>query len=205
MRRCAFRDQENLAEVVKAAEASLADGGVLLIPTETFYGLGAMPADRSAEERIYAMKGRPSGLGLSILCATWSQVVDLVVIPESYRRDLILTWPGPLTAVLPSRSGAHGATLATLAVRIPGHGLLRTLLERVGPLTGTSANRHGRPPCTTAESALASLLSPPDLVLDGGTTQGGLASTLVDLSGPESRILRPGPLEWPRPGFGGGY
>jgi L-threonylcarbamoyladenylate synthase len=77
--------------------------------------------------------------------------------------------------------------------------MLRAVLYRAGALTGTSANRHGSPPCVDPDEALASLLSPPDLVLDGGRTPGGAASTLVDLTGAEPRLLREGAVAWQEP------
>jgi tRNA A37 threonylcarbamoyladenosine synthetase subunit TsaC/SUA5/YrdC len=87
----------------------------------------------------------------------------------------------------------------TLAVRIPGHALLRAVLYRTGPVTGTSANRHGQAPCSTVDQALESLIGAPDLALDGGRTTGDRPSTLVDLSGDEPRVLREGAFDWNEP------
>jgi tRNA A37 threonylcarbamoyladenosine synthetase subunit TsaC/SUA5/YrdC len=84
----------------------------------------------------------------------------------------------------------------TLAVRIPDHAMLRALLYRVGPLTATSANRHGRPPSTRVDDALESLVDVPDLVLDGGVLAGGSVSTMVDLTGDETVVLRRGAVAW---------
>ena len=98
--------------------------------------------------------------------------------------------------VLRARRPLPAGTAGTLAVRIPGHDLLRALLYLTGPLTATSANRHGGPPGTTLEAALLGLDGEPDLALDGGPTPGGVASTLVDLTGSEPRVLRVGPAPW---------
>ena len=87
----------------------------------------------------------------------------------------------------------------TLAVRIPGHAMLRAVLYRTGPVTGTSANRHGAPPAATPDGALDSLVGSPELVLDGGATSGGEPSTLVDLTGEEPRVLRSGAFRWHEP------
>lgn len=171
-------------------------GGVVVLPTETFYGLGADPGDPEAVERIRALKGRPSELGLPVLCADWAQVEALAVVPDRWREPLVRGWPGPLTAVLPARGRPAAGAGQTVAVRVPGMDLLRRLLEAVGPLTATSANRHGLPASNDLETALASILGPPDGVLDGGRTPGGLATTLVDLTAVEARVIRQGEFLW---------
>ena len=179
-------------EVAAAAALEVLDraDGVILIPTETFYGLAGRPDSPAAVERIMRLKGRPSGMPLPVLAADWSQARSLVDIPPRHRSFLEGSWPGPLTAVLPGRPIAASPG-GTVAVRVPGHDLLRRLLAVTGPLTGTSANRHGLPPATTAGEALASLTSGVDLVLDGGETPGGSATAVLDLSGETTRFLRP--------------
>jgi len=179
-------------EVVRVRAAS----GVVLIPTETFYGLGANPTDPEAVARIFDAKGRPPEMAIPVLASDWQQIESMVHVADRYRVQLSRIWPAALTVVLPARQYAVASRDSTLAVRIPGHARLRALLYRVGPLTGTSANRHGQPPETSAEAALTSLLVPPDLVLDGGPTGGGSPSTLVDLTGEEPRILRRGAIPW---------
>ncbi len=196
MRRLPFTDREHAVAAMPLAVEEVERGGVLLVPTESYYGLGADPRRATAVERIHAMKTRPAGLGLPVLCADWEQLEALVVVPETYRARLSVAWPAPLTVVLPCRVPSAAACGATLAVRIPDHALLRALLFRVGPLTGTSANAHGAPPCADVEDALASLVGAPDLVLDAGTTAGGQPSTLVDLTAAEPRLLRPGQWPW---------
>ncbi len=197
MRHLPFGASADAPAAVAAALEVRAAGGVILLPTETFYGLGCDPGSEGAVARVYALKDRPAGIPLPVLCADWDQVNALVEVPEGYRVQLSRSWPGPLTAVLSARRHLPaGGGLGTLAVRVPGHPLLRALLYRVGPLTGTSANRHGAPPSVRADDAAGALAGAPDLVLDGGPTPGGSASTLVDLSGPEPLILRPGMTAW---------
>jgi len=196
MKRLPFADREQAVAALSAAAEEVDRGGVLLLPTESFYGLGADPRRAAAVERIRAMKARPPGLDLPVLCADWEQVEALVVVPESHRVRLSRLWPAALTVVLPCRAEIAATSGATLAVRIPAHALLRALLYRVGPLTGTSANRHGDPPCTEVDGALRSLAEEPDLVLDAGPTAGGEPSTLVDLIAARPRILRPGASVW---------
>jgi L-threonylcarbamoyladenylate synthase len=187
---------EDLAAATGAVRTALEEHGVVLLPTETFYGLGACPHSHSAVARVRLLKGRPETLALPVLCGGWQQVERLVKVAERHRARLENAWPGPLTAVMPCAAPLPAALADTLAVRIPGHPLLCTLLDQVGPLTGTSANRHGDQPSTTVSGALESLLDGPDLVLDGGATAGGSATTVVDLTRDPPVILRRGVGGW---------
>ena len=196
MRRLPLTCAEEVPAAADAVAQVIRDEGVVLLPTETFYGLGAAPDSQAAIDKILALKDRPVQMALPVLCSDWSQVESLVEVPETYRVRLSRTWPGPLTVILPCRRRLAAATGATIAVRIPGFSLLRALLYRVGPLTGTSANLHGTPAASEADQALASITGTPDLVLDGGACPGGLASTIVDLSGDLPKVLRPGPASW---------
>lgn len=196
MSRLSLRHAEDVAPAAEAVERTTAGSGVVLLPTETFYGLAVDPADEAAVSLVCAMKARPEGVPLPVLCADWTQVERLVVVPDRFRVRLSRTWPGPLTVVVHARRPLAAGRGPTLAVRIPGHALLRALLYVVGPLTGTSANRHGSPPHTEVDPALEDLDPAPDLVLDGGRTPGGVASTLVDVTGGEPRVLRAGPAPW---------
>lgn len=191
-----FTPGPEVAAAVAASARARSSGGVILLPTETYYGLGVDPASAAAVDRVRAAKGRPAALALPVLAADWQQLEALVEVPDRYRIKLGRLWPGAITVVLPTRRPLAAGGDGTLAVRIPDHDRLRALLYRVGPLTGTSANAHGQPPATTVAAALGSLLEAPDLVLDGATTPGGDATTLVDLSGAEPRVLRQGSTPW---------
>lgn len=199
MRRLAFANAEEIAEASRAAERVISGGGVLLLPTESFYGLGSDPSRVDAVTAVCALKNRPIDLGLPVLCADWAQLESLVVVPEKFRVKLSRLWPAALTVVLPEKTPLPAGRAGTLAVRIPAHRALRALLYRVGPLTGTSANRHGAPPPISVDQALESLDGVPDLALDAGPTMGGLPSTLVDLNGDDVEILRPGSCRWNDP------
>lgn len=199
MIRLPFVETGDVLEAIEASRAAIARGGVLLLPTESFYGLGADPWNETGITKIFSMKARPAELGLPVLCADWQQVEALVVVPDAYRVKLARLWPAALTVVLPIVNDVPAARSGTLAVRIPDHAELRALLYRLGPLTGTSANRHGEAPSTTVDGAIATLEEAPDLALDAGATAGGMASTLVDLSGGEPEILRPGVCVWEEP------
>jgi len=196
LRRLRFLTAGDLALAAQAVRSVLAADGVVLLPTETFYGLGACPTSRLALAKVCAMKGRPEELALPVLCADWQQVESLVEVPEVHRSRLESVWPGPLTAVMRCAVPLPAAVAGTLAVRVPGHPLLRSLLATVGPLTGTSANRHGEDPCTGVTAALESLHQSPDLVLEGGVTTGGAASTVVDLTRQSAVVLRWGASGW---------
>lgn len=199
MIRLPFVEPADVADAIQPASEAVAEGGVLLLPTESFYGLGTDPRSDTGVARIFILKDRPAELGLPVLCADWQQLESLVVVPETYRVKLARLWPAALTVVLPTVDDISAARGGTLAVRIPGHAEVRALLYRIGPLTATSANRHGAPPPTTVDGALASIAEAPNLALDGGATAGGEASTLIDLSRGEPEILRPGPCAWEEP------
>lgn len=194
-----FSDPNDTKSVLGAVAEVVAAGGIVLIPTESYYGLGVDPRRSDAVERIYALKGRPVGLALPVVCSDWGQVDSLVDIADAHRLRLSRIWPGALTVVAPSRTPLAAASEDTLAVRIPDHDMLRALLYRVGPLTATSANLHGEEPWVTADGALGSLLGSPDLVLDGGKLAGGQVSTVIDLSADQAHEIRPGPVLWEEP------
>ena len=183
----------------RAAAAVAASAGIIVLPTETFYGLAADPSSGEAVDRVFAAKGRPRDLSLPVLCADWEQVNSLVEVPERFRVRLSRGWPGALTVVLCSLEPLPAAPGGTVAVRIPDHALLRAVLYRTGPLTGTSANRHGVPPAVEPAAAIASLDAEPDLLLDGGTTAGGAPSTIVDLTGDDPQVIRQGAVLWQEP------
>ena len=179
-----------------AAAAAIRSGDVVVIPTDTVYGLACDPANPGAVERIYAAKGRPPDLELSLLAADTAQLEGLVEMGETARALARAFWPGPLSMVCPvgGRRLAVPRLGSTLMVRVPGHPLLLRLLRETGPVASTSANRHGEPPAATA-SAARGLLGPGfGRILDGGPSA-GMASTIIDLSSRPPRLLREGPVE----------
>ena len=183
--------------VLREAERALGAGGVLAVPTETFYALAARPFDPAAVGRIRAIKGRGEDKPILVLIGERRQLPHLVRdIPAAAYPLMDAFWPGPLTLVMPADARLpEGVTCRTESVAVrhsPHRGLVR-LLIRVGPLTGTSANRSGQPAVCTAEDVQASLGPQIDLILDGGRTPGGASSTVVDTRNPV-RILREGPV-----------
>ncbi len=179
-----------------AALAELLDrpdrGGLLVIPTESSYGLAADPRSAAGVAAIFRLKGRDGGKALPVVAADRSQVVALGVAPDLPLLDRLEharspaeppLWPGPLTAVLPiARPLPATAGEATVAVRIPGHAGLRRLLSLLGrPLTATSANRSGAAPVLDPDEAeaLVADAAAEVVVIDGGTLPGGPPSTIV--------------------------
>ncbi|MFC7736064.1 L-threonylcarbamoyladenylate synthase [Roseomonas sp. GCM10028921] len=185
------------AEVPRAA--SLLRGGALVaFPTETVYGLGADATDGAAVAAIYAAKGRPS---FNPLISHFPDAASAFaeVMPDARAETLAARfWPGPLTLVLPRREGGRishltGAGLDTLAVRVPGHPLALELLRAAGvPVAAPSANRSGGVSPTAADHVLDGLSGRIAAVLDGGPCAVGVESTVLDLSGPDPALLRPG-------------
>jgi L-threonylcarbamoyladenylate synthase len=163
-------------------------GGVIAFPTDTVYGLGAAADDEVATRRIYHIKGRPVGLPLILMVAAESQLEGFVHVDARSEAMIRRWWPGPLTLILHARGGG------TLGVRIPKHKVALDLLRAAGPLMTTSANLHGGDPAMTAvEAVLPGVMA----VLDGGIAPGGLASTVLDLTGPEPHVLRAGAIPTP--------
>jgi L-threonylcarbamoyladenylate synthase len=167
------------------------EDGVLLVPTETVYGLVCDAAHEAARAKIYEMKRRPASKLLTLFFAS-RQAVETVFpdMPETARRFAAAFCPGPVTLVVPDGEAFTG-------FRIPDHPALLRLLEAYGrPLASTSANLSGQPPAHTADEALNSLAIPPDGVMDGGTIPPDSAASTVIQVGRDGawRILRPGPV-----------
>lgn len=172
-------------------------GGLVALPTETVYGLGANAEDPVAVARIFQVKGRPPSHPLIVHIAAADQLDDWVEeVPATARLLAERFWPGPLTLVL--RRGrrvpleATGG-LETVAVRVPDHPVALALLSAFGGgVTAPSANRFGSVSPTTADHVRAELGDAVDFVLDGGSCQVGVESTIVDVTGGMPSILRPG-------------
>ena len=186
----------DLPAAVAAVREVVAQGGVCAFPTETYYGLGCDPWNRDGVARVFTLKGRPQEKALPLVAADLTQVEELAELGEVWRDRLRSAWPAPLSVVLRLRRYLPACGF-TVAVRVPAHPLLRTLLARTGPLTSTSANAADGPPPVTGEEVEAVLGRGLDLLLDGGSTPGGAPSTLLDLTVVPSVILRKGAWEPP--------
>lgn len=183
-----------VGEVVRIVRA----GGVIAMPTDSVYGLGAYAFDEAAVRRVCSIKGREEGKPILVLIADRSHLDRLVArVPFSAAVLMDRFWPGPLTLVLPASQRVPAALtggMGTVGVRIPAHPLLLKLLRVTGPLTGTSANRSGQSPARTAEEVEQSLGAEVDLILDGGPASVTRPSTVVE-AGETVRVLREGAVE----------
>lgn len=186
-----------VAEAVRRAAMALRAGQVIVLPTDTVYGVAALPTVAGASDRLFALKGRSADVPVAVLCASAGQALalgDPARVGPEVRRIAERLWPGPLTLVLRRRPGlelALGHPPTTVGVRCPDHPLVRALAATVGPLATSSANRHGLPTPVDALAAAAALGPGVDLVLDGGPCAGA-PSSVVDVTGPGWRILRAG-------------
>ena len=184
------------AAIEKAADI-LKHGGLVAIPTETVYGLGANGLDEQAVARIFEAKGRPQDNPL-ILHISGPEEIERYChhIPQSAYDLAEAFWPGPLTMVLPAKSIVPLRTtggLSTVALRCPGHEAALAVIKAAGvPIAAPSANLSGKPSTTTAEHVLHDHDGKLPLILDGGACRVGVESTIVDLTGQRPRLLRPG-------------
>lgn len=172
--------------------------GLVAIPTETFYGLGVNPFDARALDRLRAVKGREDAKPILVLVASINDLSAFVEhVPPAASLLIEGFWPGPLTILFPARASLpHALTAGTglVGMRVSSCRPLCELLARVGPLTGTSANRAGAAPARTAEAVQQALGDAVDLIFDVGPTPGGLPSTVVDAHH-SLRIVREGAIE----------
>ena len=186
--------------IAEAAWLILA-GEPVAVPTETVYGLAADATDAEAVARIYAAKGRPSFNPLIVHVPDLAAAETIGLFDDAARALADTHWPGPLTLVVPLREGAPVALvvtagLPTIALRVPAHAAMQALLKATGkPLAAPSANASGRISPTRAEHVLGSLEGRISLIIDGGSTQRGLESTIVAATGGPLRLLRRGPIE----------
>jgi L-threonylcarbamoyladenylate synthase len=185
------------------AIAVLRSGGVIALPTDTVYGIAVALETPGGMELLFAAKSRPPDKAIALLLADVDQAAGIGELSEAARALAGAFWPGGLTLVVPRRTdrplpaALTGGELApgeitTVGLRVPGHATPRALAAALGPLPTTSANRSGEPEARDADEIEAILGDAIDLILDGGPSSGGLASTVVDLSGGDVRILRHG-------------
>ena len=175
----------------------LRSGKLVAFPTETVYGLGGNAYDSTASARIYAAKGRPSDNPLIVHISSFDEITPLVKdIPGKARALADKFWPGPLTMILFKSDKVPKETtggLDTVAIRMPSHPIANRLIKEAGiPIAAPSANASGRPSTTKAEHVIEDLDGRIDMIIDGGSSDIGLESTIVDLTVSPALILRPG-------------
>ncbi|MEY8039445.1 L-threonylcarbamoyladenylate synthase [Saccharopolyspora cebuensis] len=187
---------ESRASGLSAAANTVRAGGLVVLPTDTVYGIGADAFDSNAVAALLAAKGRGRDMPVPVLVGSWSTLEGLVMsVPRSARALIEAFWPGGLSIVLPqapSLSWDLGNTRGTVNLRMPLHPVALELLREVGPMAVSSANRSGLPAAATAGEAEEQLGDSVSIYLDAGPSGEPVASTIVDLTQGQPRVLREG-------------
>jgi L-threonylcarbamoyladenylate synthase len=189
--------QDSLQRASLEASKVILSGGVVAVPTESFYGLAVHALNAKAIERLFAVKGRREDNPLLILLASGETLGSYVTeVSDRAWKLMERFWPGGLTMVFfadPILPPSLTAGTGKIGVRLSSHPVPRALAEAVGaPITGTSANRSGEPSCSTAEEVMEAVGEDIDLILDGGRTPGGKGSTVLDVTEDPPVVLREG-------------
>ncbi len=190
--------EEQRESAISAASLAVQRGELLVLPTDTVYGIAADAFDPAAVKALLQAKGRGREMPPPVLVSAATTIDALAVNVPAYARMLVEKfWPGPLTLVCHQQSSLQwdlGDARGTVAIRMPDHEIAREILERTGPLAVSSANTTGSPAATDAAEAMRMLGEHVAVVVDGGTSPGGRASTIIDVTGSEARVLRLGAL-----------
>ncbi|MFQ5910904.1 MAG: L-threonylcarbamoyladenylate synthase [Thermoplasmata archaeon] len=198
MLRCKKPEGTLADEDFELVHLALEEGKLVVFPTETLYGLGGDPENRETVERIYLLKGRPRDDPLPVAVSSWEDVQGIAEVNNLARTLFDEFLPGPLTLVLKKKRQSSFRWISrgrTIGIRIPFQPLAVELAEEFGPITATSANLHGGEGPTSVEAAIDQLGSKVDYYIDGGRTNLGVPSTIVDLSQNEIRVLREGAIQ----------
>jgi L-threonylcarbamoyladenylate synthase len=192
------RSPDNRGQAIDAATAAVKSGRLVVMPTDTVYGIGADAFDSQAVAALLAAKGRGRDMPVGVLVGSWHTIDGLVYSVSESARELVRAfWPGALSLVVqqaPSLQWDLGDARGTVMLRMPLQPVAIELLRQTGPMAVSSANVSGQPPATTAQEAQRQLGDLVDVYLDGGTAEQQAASTILDLTGPQPRILRDGPV-----------
>lgn len=189
-------DADARAAGLTAAAGVVRAGRLVVLPTDTVYGLGCDAFDAAAVRSLLAVKGRGPQMPVPVLVGSWTTIDGLVLGVSRQARQLVEAfWPGGLSLVMthaPSLTWSLGDTRGTVMLRMPLHPVAIDLLRDVGPMAVSSANRSGRPPASTVEQAREQLGDDVTVYLDGGPAGDPVPSTIVDLTGPDPVVLRAG-------------
>lgn len=193
---CADPDQRSLG--ISSAVGALKGGRLVVMPTDTVYGIGADAFDGAAVAALLSAKGRGRDMPVGVLVGSWHTIEGLVyTMPDGARELIRAFWPGALSLVVtqaPSLQWDLGDARGTVMLRMPLHPVAIELLREVGPMAVSSANVSGRSPAVSADEARNQLGDLVDVYLDAGPSEQQAASTIVDLTGATPRILRAGPV-----------
>lgn len=183
---------------IASAISALKGGRLVVMPTDTVYGIGADAFDSAAVAALLAAKGRGRDMPVPVLVGSWHTIDGLVYsVPQSAKELIRAFWPGALSLVVrqaPSLQWDLGDANGTVMLRMPLHPVAIELLREVGPLAVSSANISGRPASVSAQQAREQLSDLVEVYLDGGPAEQQAASTIVDLTGAHPRVLRQGPV-----------
>jgi L-threonylcarbamoyladenylate synthase len=188
--------RESRADGLAAAAAAVRSSRLVVLPTDTVYGIGADAFDAGAVQALLGAKHRGPDLPVGVLVGSWSTVDGLVLgVPPQARALIEAFWPGDLSIVLPHAPSLQwdlGDARGTVMLRMPLHPVALELLADVGPMAVSSANVSGQPPASTVEEAREQLGDSVAVYLDGGSTGDPVPSTIVELTGGEPMVLREG-------------
>ena len=191
-------DEAQRSTGIASAVSAVKDGRLVVLPTDTVYGVGADAFDPAAVTALLAAKGRGRDMPVPVLVGSWQTIDGLAfAVPEAARELIHAFWPGALSIVVqqaPSLQWDLGEGHGKVMVRMPLHPVAIELLREVGPMAVSSANISGRPPAITADDARRQLGELVGVYLDAGPSQQQAASTIIDLTGPTPHILREGPV-----------
>ncbi len=189
-------DEDDLARGIEAATTALRAGRLVVVPTDTVYGVAADAFDAAAVRRLLRAKNRGRDMPPPVLISAVTTLDAVATNVPSYAREIVAElWPGPLTLVCrqqPSLTWDLGDNRSTVAIRMPDCEPVLRLVRAVGPLAVSSANRSGEPAATVVTDAQEMLAESVAVYLDGGPSPAGVASTIVDVTGPTGRLLREG-------------
>jgi len=192
------RDPLNRSEAIAAATDAVKSGRLIVLPTDTVYGIAADAFDNGAVANLLAAKGRGRDMPVGVLVGSWHTISGLVYsVPDAAHELIRAFWPGALSLVVqqaPSLQWDLGDARGTVMLRMPLQPVALDVLRAVGPMAVSSANVSGQPPATTAAEAQRQLGDRVDVYLDGGTSEQQAASTILDLTGEVPKILRTGPI-----------
>ena len=192
------RDPLNRSEAIAAATDAVKSGRLVVLPTDTVYGIAADAFDNGAVANLLAAKGRGRDMPVGVLVGSWHTISGLVYsVPDAAHELIRAFWPGALSLVVqqaPSLQWDLGDARGTVMLRMPLQPVALDVLRAVGPMAVSSANVSGQPPATTAAEAQRQLGDRVDVYLDGGTSEQQAASTILDLTGEVPKILRTGPI-----------
>jgi L-threonylcarbamoyladenylate synthase len=193
---CAEPEQRSVG--IASAVGALKGGRLVVMPTDTVYGIGADAFDNTAVTALLSAKGRGRDMPVGVLVGSWHTIEGLVyTVPDGARELIRAFWPGALSLVVaqaPSLQWDLGDARGTVMLRMPLHPVAIELLREVGPMAVSSANVSGSPPAVSAAEARSQLGDLVDIYLDAGPSEQQAASTIVDLTGDTPRLLRAGPV-----------